>query len=128
MVARPDQLKRVRAAVRDAAINAGCSESCAEDVVIAINEACMNVMEHGYGLDPNGEMTIQLSVNKGMLVAWLGDNCAPVDATELKSRPLEEVRPGGLGVHFMRECMDEITFLEPPPGVGNLLQMTKTIS
>ena len=126
--ARPECLKHIRTAVREAAIGAGCSENCADEVVIAINEACMNVMEHGYALDPNGKLMLQLSVENGILIAWLGDECAPIDMKEMKSRPLEEVRPGGLGVHFMRECMDEITFLSPPAGFGNLLQMTKTIS
>ncbi len=126
--ARPDQLKQIRKAVREAAIAAGCSENCAGEVVIALNEACMNVMEHGYELDPNGELTVQLSIDNGILVAWLGDQCAPIDQSDLKSRPLEDLRPGGLGVHFMRECMDEVTFLTPPAGLSNLLQMTKTIS
>lgn len=128
LVAKPETLKQVREAVRGAAIKAGCSENCADEIVIAINEACMNVMEHGYALDPTGEMTLQLSVDQGVLVTWLGDHCAPVDLDALKSRSLEDVRPGGLGVHFMRECMDEIRFLTPPAGLGNLLQMTKTIS
>lgn len=127
-VARPEHLKQIRTAVRAAAIGAGCSENCADEIVIAINEACMNVMEHGYKLDPDGELAIQLSVNKGVLITWLSDECASVDTSELQSRPLEDLRPGGLGVHFMRECMDEITFLEPPAGSGNLLQMTKAIS
>ena len=128
LFARPDQLKAVRSAVRDAAIGAGCSDECADEVVIALNEACMNVMEHGYRLDPNGEMTLQLAVKDGMLVAWLGDQCAPIDAADLKSRELDDLRPGGLGVHFMRQCMDEVTCLAPPAGFGNLLQMTKAIS
>lgn len=126
--ARPENLKRVRSAVRDAAVEAGCSDACAEEVVIAVNEACMNVMEHGYALDPDGVLIVQLSVDKGVLFTWLGDQCAPVDISELKSRDLEDVRPGGLGVHFMRECMDDIRFLPPPSSLGNLLQMTKTIS
>lgn len=126
--AKPEQLKRVRSAVREAAMGAGCSENCAEEVVIALNEACMNVMKHGYQLDPSGEMTVQLAVDKGRLVAWLADQCAPIGQSELKSRPLEDLRPGGLGVHFMRECMDDVTFLAPPTGLGNLLQMTKAIS
>lgn len=126
--ARPDQLKQIRTAVREAAIGAGCSEKCADEVVIALNEACMNVMEHGYELDPDGELSLQLSVDNGVLVAWLGDQCRPIEQSDLKSRALDDLRPGGLGVHFMRECMDEVTFLTPPAGLGNLLQMTKTIS
>ncbi len=126
--AKPENLKQIRTAVRDAALGAGCSESCADEIVIAVNEACMNVIEHGYALDPNGVLTVQLSAQNGTLFAWLGDQCKPIDLSQLKSRSLEDIRPGGLGVHFMRECMDDIKFLPPPPGYGNLLQMTKTIS
>ncbi|MBF0335662.1 MAG: STAS domain-containing protein, partial [Alphaproteobacteria bacterium] len=32
-----------------------------------------------------------------------------------------------MGTHFIREIMDECSFLPPPEGAGNLLQMTKTI-
>jgi sigma-B regulation protein RsbU (phosphoserine phosphatase) len=42
-------------------------------------------------------------------------------------RPLDELRPGGLGTHFIRTVMDEVAFLPPPAGAGNLLQMTKRI-
>jgi sigma-B regulation protein RsbU (phosphoserine phosphatase) len=35
------------------------------------------------------------------------------------------VRPGGLGVHFIREIMDEVSYLPSPDQTGNLLSMKK---
>ena len=32
------------------------------------------------------------------------------DPAKMKGRPLEEIRPGGLGLHFMRQSMDEVEF------------------
>ena len=113
----PENLKEIRTAVRDAVIGARCSENCADEIVIAVNEACMNVIEHGYALDPNGLLTVQLSVNKGNVIAWLGDQCAPIELSELKSRSLDDIRPGGLGVHFMRECMDDVS--SPKQSLGS---------
>ena len=47
---------------------------------------------------------------------------------KVKPRDLNDIRPGGLGTHFMRETMDEVEFLISPDGGGNLLRMTKQIS
>jgi sigma-B regulation protein RsbU (phosphoserine phosphatase) len=55
------------------------------------------------------------------------DFAQPVEVAKIRSRPLDEVRPGGLGVHLMRSVMDHVEFLPPPAGIGNLLQMVKRI-
>ena len=41
---------------------------------------------------------------------------------------LDDVRPGGLGTHFINEIMDEVRFLVPPGGRGNRLEMVKRIA
>ena len=46
----------------------------------------------------------------------------------MKPRDLDDVRPGGLGTHFMAEVMDRVEFLTPPEGGGNLLRMVKRIA
>ena len=46
----------------------------------------------------------------------------------MQPRDLDEVRPGGLGTHFILQVMDEVGFVEPPPeGGGNLLRMVKKL-
>jgi sigma-B regulation protein RsbU (phosphoserine phosphatase) len=53
------------------------------------------------------------------------DFAPPVDPETIKPRDLDDVRPGGLGTHFLREIMDTADFLPAPDGAGNLLRMTK---
>ncbi|MFU8830355.1 MAG: ATP-binding protein, partial [Phycisphaerales bacterium] len=59
------------------------------------------------------------------------DLAQQVDPDDIRSRSLEEVRPGGLGVHIMREIMDEVRFERRAPdetgdrGVGMRLTMIK---
>jgi len=48
-----------------------------------------------------------------------------VDVEKVCSRDLDDVRPGGLGVHLIDSLMDECGFIDPPEGVGNLFQMKK---
>ena len=125
--ARADQLQGLRAAVRDAAQRSGCAPQLTEQLVLAVNEACMNVIQHAYRDAATGEIILEILNNDGVLVFRLADFAAPVDIAALKPRALDEIRPGGLGLHLIRTVMDEVVYLPPPPGVGNLLQMTKRI-
>jgi sigma-B regulation protein RsbU (phosphoserine phosphatase) len=126
--AHPEHLKEIRTAVQGAASDAGCDPQCTEDIVIAVNEACMNVIEHGYKRNSTGEFIVQMAVENANLLVWISDFCARVDPDSLSSRDLEDIRPGGLGIHFMHQCMDEVDFLQPPEELGNLLQMIKRIT
>jgi anti-sigma regulatory factor (Ser/Thr protein kinase) len=129
--ALPDRLALVRGCVREAAKLAGCDEATVENLVLAVNEACMNVIQHGYGFAPNQEMLLRMrqeqEQERGALIFELFDHAQAVIVEEVKPRPLDEIRPGGLGVHLIRTIMDEVSFVEPPPGFGNLLRMVKRL-
>ena len=43
-------------------------------------------------------------------------------------RERDDLRPGGLGTHFIGEVMDEVEFMPPPADGGNLLRMVKRIA
>jgi anti-sigma regulatory factor (Ser/Thr protein kinase) len=125
--AQPDRLSLVRDYVRTAAKMAGCDDAVSDAVVLAVNEACMNVIQHGYCFAPEQEMLLRVRCEPDALVFELLDRAKPVQPEAVQSRPLDEIRPGGLGVHFIRSIMDEMTFAEPPAGFGNLLRMVKRI-
>ena len=57
----------------------------------------------------------------------LRDFASPADPDSMRPRDLDDIIPGGLGTHFIREIMDSAEFLPPPGGEGNLLQLTKKI-
>ena len=125
--AKVGSLKLVRRMVRDAAESCGCSDACARDIVIAVDEACQNVIRHAYAEGQEGDMVVDVRRDGDRLAINVVDFAPPVDTAAIRPRPLEELRPGGLGTHFIKECMDRIEFREPPPGAGNRLWMAKTI-
>ena len=125
--ARPDRLRIVRKVVEQVAAGAGCSEASVRDIVIAIDEACQNVIRHAYSNDASGEFVLDIRQRDNHLVFNLVDFADPVDVSLVKPRDLDELRPGGLGTHFIHECMDEAGFEPPPEGAGNRLQMSKRI-
>lgn len=124
--ARAGRLRRVRQAVCRHLMHAGCGETCARDVMTAVDEACQNIIRHAYRGGP-GDILLELRRDGDRLIVRLIDFAAPIDPSTVHPRPLDELRPGGLGTYLIRQLMDEIAFLPPPPGAGNLLQMTKTI-
>ena len=124
---RADRLKLVRGAVRCAAEMRGCSHEETDRLVLAVNEACMNIIQHAYGTPHVGEIILEILNNRDELVFRLSDFAEPVDKNTIRPRDLNDVRPGGLGVHFINQVMDRAEFLEAPAGVGNVLELVKRV-
>lgn len=124
--AQPERLCDIRRAVAATALGLGCPQAMVQDVVLAVDEACQNIIRHGYGGN-DGDIVVQITREDHRLVVRLIDYAQPVDVAKICPRPLDELRPGGLGTHFIRAVMDEVAFLPPPAGAGNLLQMVKRI-
>ncbi|MBU1192900.1 MAG: ATP-binding protein [Gammaproteobacteria bacterium] len=125
--AQADSLQRLRALVREQALALGFAAGCADDLALAVNEACMNVIQHGYR---GAEGMIELSVGAidGGMEIRVRDKATPVSMDDWRPRALDELRPGGLGVHFIREIMDEVAYLPLPEQSGNLLSMKKYLN
>ncbi|MHA1598809.1 MAG: SpoIIE family protein phosphatase [Alphaproteobacteria bacterium] len=125
---QPDRLKLVRSAVFDTSIHSGCSDAIARDIVIAVDEACQNIIRHAYKGASDGDVVLDICREGDNLVLNLRDYADKVDVSKIKPRDLDDIKPGGLGTHFIREVMDEVTFMDPDEGEGNLLRMVKQIS
>lgn len=125
--AKPERLCLVRAIVQRAAEAAGCEQELCNKLVIALNEACMNIIQHAYKGDSSGEFVLEMMSNESELHFRLKDSADPIDLEKVKSRDLEDIRPGGLGVHFIREIMDDCEMGHLEGGRGNYLDMIKKI-
>ena len=106
----------------------GCSGTCVTEMIMAVDEACQNIIRHAYGGDPDGEIVVDIRRQDDRIAIHILDFAAPVDTTKIKPRSLDEVKPGGLGTHFIQQCMDECGFLTPPAGAGNCLRLIKIIT
>jgi anti-sigma regulatory factor (Ser/Thr protein kinase) len=120
---RASRLRLLRSVMRDTAELAGLDESQTEAMVLAVNEACMNIIQHAYGMAPDGQIDVSVLQEHGALVVRVRDYAATVDTRQVRSRELDDIRPGGLGVYLINSLMDECGFLEPPSDGGNLFEM-----
>lgn len=125
--ARTDQLKRIREAVREGVEGCGCSSQSTADIVLAVDEACQNIIRHAYRGEADDPIVLVIDREGDDLVFTLTDFAAPIDPAQVKPRDLDDVRPGGLGTHFIRNVMDQADFLEPTGGNGNRLRMVRRI-
>ncbi len=127
-VSDPRRLKLVRESVKATAESCGCGSKLTSELVIAVNEACMNIMQHAYKGDCSGEIVLEILNNDDELEFHLKDFAAPVDPASIKPRDLDELRPGGLGTYFIQEIMDDCTYGHLEEKEGNFLSMKKKIS
>jgi anti-sigma regulatory factor (Ser/Thr protein kinase) len=125
--AKADRLALVRAVVQRAVETAGCDDSLGQKLVIAVNEACMNIIQHAYhGVnDGKFELAVWKDVNK--LYFRLTDHADHIDLNSVKSRDLDDIKSGGLGTHFISEIMDDFKIGHLRGDKGNYLEMIKTI-
>ena len=98
--ARADELRAVRDAVRARSEACGCSPEAASDIVLAVDEACQNVIRHAYAGDPAGIIILEIERQGETLVFSLRDFAPRTDPEKVKPRDLDDLRPGGLGTHF----------------------------
>jgi sigma-B regulation protein RsbU (phosphoserine phosphatase) len=124
--ARADCLAAIRRALNEALATLPCPPAIASDIVLAVNEACQNVIRHAYR-DRPGDLILELRrVAEGVELRLI-DFAPPTNPAVLIPRDLAELRPGGFGVPFIRTLLDRVEFLAPPAGAGNLLCMQKRL-
>jgi sigma-B regulation protein RsbU (phosphoserine phosphatase) len=126
--AQAGELRGMREALRERLRAWSLDEECASDVVMAVDEACQNVIRHAYRGDPDGVIELRVLRAEGELQISVRDFAPPVDPARIQPRRLEELRPGGLGTHLIRSAMDHTEMARPPSGPGNLLRMVKKLA
>jgi len=130
----PEALCLVRATVERAAEVLHFAEADARAIVRSVDEALANIVRHAYGGRPGLPIEVRCHRWSGKSTGGkqsgieivLQDQGIAVDPAKLKGRPLNEIRPGGLGLHFIRKSMDVVEFSRK--NGKNQLRMVKYLS
>ena len=94
------------------------------DIKLAIDEACSNVIKHSYRGDTSKKIKLTYEINRESFKVVIDDSGLKADMESLKGRDLDDVRPGGLGVHFIKKIFDVFMFDEAKKR-GNRLMLIK---
>jgi sigma-B regulation protein RsbU (phosphoserine phosphatase) len=126
-LADPRYLRLVRDQVKGVAEEVGIAAKTGSEIVMAVNEACMNIMQHAYKGDVSGEIILEMHCSEEEVEVHLKDFAPPLDPSKVRPRDLDDIRPGGLGTFFMQEMMDDCRYASTEGHLGNHLRMRKRI-
>lgn len=128
MLSQPRYLSAIRAMVSNVAQRFGFNETECGQIALAVDEAICNIISHGYDKRDDGRIVVSVwpQERPAGLRLVIEDNARQVDPTSIKSRDLEDIRPGGLGVHIIREVMNEAVYEKRQEG-GMRLTLVKHI-
>ncbi len=100
------------------------SEEVCFFIVSGVDEACSNILRHAYPKTGKGEIRIRLKrLKKGIRIS-IRDFGEPCDPEKIGGRDLDDIRPGGLGTHLIRQAFDRVRYF--PCKKGTLLLLNKT--
>jgi serine/threonine-protein kinase RsbW len=125
-----ENLQMIREFVLKIAFKAGFNEETQEQIALAVDEACTNVIKHAHHHDARRLMDIQITIDTNKMKITITDKGKGFDITKLKDPDVEkyikESRHGGLGIYLIKTLMDEVNY-EFNPGVKNQVELTKYI-
>lgn len=105
VMSQPRLLGAVRALVETFAERIGFCDRGRSELVLAIDEALTNIIRHGYDHAEDCRIWMSLRTlsepSPGVRIE-IEDHQASFDPADLPQRDLDEVRPGGLGLHLIR--------------------------
>ncbi len=127
MFSQPRLLACARAVAGSFAQRIGFNEIECGQISLAVDEALCNIINHGYDRRPDGRIRLLITALTGertSLRIEVEDRAKQVDPATIRSRDLDDIRPGGLGVYIIREIMDDVRY-EHRDGGGMRLSMVK---
>lgn len=106
----PGNLACMRQFVREFMAGTKFSDAEADLIVLGIDEACTNIIRHAYKEQDCHLIALSCEQMDPDVRFRLRDYGAQHDPSKVITRPIDTVRPGGLGLHLMRKAFDEVDY------------------
>lgn len=127
---RTDNLTEIRKFVSNGALSAGIPSKVVDNIILAVDEACTNIIKHAYKNFPEGEIVLKLEIDSDKLTVVIIDHGMPFNPESIQDPDLQKYyiqhRVGGLGMYLMKSLMDEVKYISVP-GKYNQVLLSKNI-
>jgi anti-sigma regulatory factor (Ser/Thr protein kinase) len=127
VTSHPEYLEPLRNVVRETTVLSGLPTEEGEQVVLAVVEGWTNVIRHCYENCYNKPIDLEIEIDDENLTFRISDYGTFVEPHTMRGRDLEDVKPGGLGLHLMKKVMDEVRYEKNASG-GTSLTLVKKLS
>lgn len=111
---RREELRKVIEAVDRIAAEHHLDADVVGDMQVALDEVLKNIVDYGYTDDAEHEIRMRLRVVDSAIEATIEDDGVPFNPLESAvpdtRAPLRERRIGGIGLHFVKNLMSEVSY------------------
>jgi serine/threonine-protein kinase RsbW len=119
-----ESLKPVREFVEAHAKEAGLPDGAAKDLVLAVDEALTNIIDHG-GAPADGLIEVDVPRSADGCVVRIRDNGRAFDPTAVPDEPppdspLDREAPGGFGLFLIKHLVDDVRYATTVDGRNEL--------
>jgi serine/threonine-protein kinase RsbW len=94
-------------------------------IVLGIDEACTNIIRYAYQLRDDQLITLTIEGLRSCVRMRLRDYGRQVPRHALKGRAHDMIKPGGLGLHLIRNAFDKVDYILKARGTE--LVLTKNL-
>jgi len=94
-------------------------------MVLGVDEACTNVIRYAYDLRDDQPIALSVEVLSTCVRMRLRDYGEKTPADQMHGRAHNQVKPGGLGLHLIRNAFDKVDYILKPRGTE--LVLTKNL-
>ena len=127
-----ENLRIILSFLQGVGYNLALTEKSQFDIELAVEEAIVNIITHGYGPDQRGEIGVEVAHKDDIVYVYLTDWGMTFDPKQKPpfdpDEPIELRAEGGMGIHFILTLTDSIEY-EPAtkPGGSNRLTLIKHV-
>lgn len=127
---RTENLSAIRNFVNASALEAGVKPDMIENIILAVDEACTNIIKHAYKSFPEGEIIVKTKSTVSRFEISITDYGNSFEPEMIPEPDLQKYyrqkRVGGLGMYLMKTLMDDVKYVSIP-GKYNEVLLSKNI-
>jgi serine/threonine-protein kinase RsbW len=128
---RTENLAEIREFINSAAADSGLSKEVIDNIILAVDEACTNIIKHAYKYFPDGKIILTLVADKKTFTINIVDYGKSFEPGLIPNPDLRkyfnEKRVGGLGMYLMKSLVDDVKYTSVP-GQFNQVSLIKNIN
>ncbi len=125
-----EKLHLVRDFIAEAAREYGFDDETTGKIMLAVDEACTNVIKHAYGYAADKDIDLEIVSNGKTFEIVITHSGKSFDPQMVHSPDMKEYfrkfQRGGLGIHLMRTLMDDVRY-ETLPGNRSAVRLVKRL-
>jgi anti-sigma regulatory factor (Ser/Thr protein kinase) len=80
-------------------------------MVLGVDEACTNIIRYAYELREDQLIALSMEGLRDCVRMRLRDYGKQTPKQEMKGRSHDSIKPGGLGLHLMRDAFDKVDYI-----------------